>query len=293
MKKPNENSLFLFLDLIKEYRSVFLYSAIVPSLAGLLYALVATSLFRADVVIISNQEEGESLVNLAKQYSSLAAMAGISIGGSSGVVDKTDRSLAILTSRSFIEEFVQERDIRKYLFPYLWDTKQNSWQDGGPTAAQTYKLMRNNVVNIDVDRRTNLITVSITWEDPVLAAQWANWMIKDINKKIREQEIKELQQSITFMQAQLDNTDSSGSLNSVMFNLIEELTKKVMIANVREEYAFKIIDPAVVPEMKYKPSKRNIVMISFLMGLLISVISITSISYSKKIISDYKKHTDL
>ena len=153
--------------------------------------------------------------------------------------------------------------------------------------------MRNNVVNIDVDRRTNLITVSITWEDPVLAAQWANWMIKDINKKIREQEIKELQQSITFMQAQLDNTDSSGSLNSVMFNLIEELTKKVMIANVREEYAFKIIDPAVVPEMKYKPSKRNIVMISFLMGLLISVMSISSISYSKKFISDYKKHTDL
>lgn len=293
MNKPNENSLFLFLDLIKEYRNVFLVSIIVPSLAGLLYALIATSLFRADVIIISNQEEGESLVNLSKQYSSLAAMAGISIGGSTGVVDKTDRSLAILTSRSFIEEFVQGRDIRKYLFPDLWDTKQNRWKDGEPTAAQTYKLVRSNVIEVDTDRRTNLITISVTWEDPVLAAQWANLIIKDINKKIREQEIKELQQSIAFMQAQLDNSDSSGSLNSVMFNLIEELTKKVMIANVREEYAFKIIDPAVVPEMKYKPSKRNIVMISFLMGLLISVISITSISYSKKIISDYKKHTDL
>jgi len=292
MNKPNENSFFLFLDLIKEYRNVFLLSVIVPSLTGLLYALVATSLFRADVIIISNQEEGESLVNLSKQYSSIAAIAGISIGGA-GVVDKTERSLAILTSRSFIEEFVQGRDIRKYLFPYLWDTKQDRWKDGEPTAAQTYKLVISNVIDVDVDRRTNLITVSVIWEDPVLAAQWANLIIKDINKKIREQEIKELQQSIVFMQTQLDNSDSSGSLNSVMFNLIEELAKKVMIANVREEYAFKIIDPAVVPEMKYKPSKRNIVMISFLMGLLISVISITSISYSKKIISDYKKHTDL
>jgi len=75
--------------------------------------------------------------------------------------------------------------------------------------------------------------------------------------------------------------------------LIEELTKKVMIANVREEYAFKIIDPAVVPEMKYKPSKRNIVIISFLFGLIISLTSITSISFSKKIIADYKKHTDV
>ena len=293
MNKPNENSLFLFLDLIKEYRNMFLVSIIVPSLAGLLYALIATSLFRANVIIISNQEEGESLTSLSRQYSSLAALAGVNIGGGTGIVDKTDRSLAILTSRSFIEEFVQGQGIRKHLFSYLWDSKQNRWKEGEPTAAQTYKLLMTNVVDIDIDRRTNLISVSITWEDPVLAAQWANQIIKDINKKIREQEINELQQSIDYVQAQLGNSDSSGSLNSVMFNLIEELTKKIMIANVREEYAFKIIDPAVVPELKYKPSKRNIVIISFLFGLIISLTSITSISFSKKIIADYKKHTDV
>ena len=293
MNQTKTRPIFIFLDLIKENRNVFLLSVIVPSLTGLLYALVATSLFRADVIMISNQEEGESLVNLSKQYSSLAAMAGINIGGGAGIVDKTDRSLAILTSRSFIEEFVQGQDIRKHLFSYLWDSKQNRWKEGEPTAAQTYKLLISNVVNVDVDRRTNLITLSVTWEDPVLAAQWANQIIKAINKKIREQEIKELQQSIDYVQAQVGNSDSSGSLNSVMFNLIEELTKKVMIANVREEYAFKIIDPAVVPELKYKPSKRNIVIISFLFGLIISLTSITSISFSKKIIADYKKHTDV
>ena len=72
----------------------------------------------------------------------------------------------------------------------------------------------------------------------------------------------------------------------------EELTKKIMIANVREEYAFKIIDPAVVPEKKYAPSKRNIVIISFILGLFISVFSIAIITSGKKIISDYRIHTD-
>jgi uncharacterized protein involved in exopolysaccharide biosynthesis len=293
MNKPNENNLFLFLDLIKEHRDVFLLSIIVPSLAGLIYALIATSLFRADVIMISNQEEGESLVNLSKQYSGLAAMAGIAIGGGAGVVDKTDRSLAILTSRSFIEEFVQGQDIRKHLFSSLWDTKQNRWKEGEPTAAQTYKLLISNVVNVDVDRRTNLITLSVTWEDPVLAAQWANQIVKGINKKIREQEISEYQKSINFIQAQLGASKAtSASLDAVMFNLIEELTKKIMIANVREEYAFKIIDPAVVPDQKYAPSKRNIVIISFIIGLFISVFSITIITIVKKIISDYRIHTD-
>ena len=291
MNQIKTRSIFIFLDLIKEYRNVFLSSIIVPSLVGLIYALVATSLFRADVIIISNQEEGESLVNLSKQYSSLAAIAGINVG-SAGVVDKTDRSLAILTSRSFLEEFVQKQDLRKKLFPEAWNQEKNKWDGGEPTAAQTYELLISNIVDVDVDRRTNLITLSVIWNDPILAADWANQIIKDLNKKIREQEVKEYQKSINFIQEQLNNSTSSASLETVMFNLIEELTKKIMIANVREEYAFKIIDPAVVPEKKYAPSKRNIVIISFIVGLFISVFSIAIITSGKKIISDYRIHTD-
>jgi len=291
MNQIKTRPIFIFLDLIKEYRNVFLSSIIVPSLVGLIYALVATSLFRADVVIISNQEEGESLVNLSKQYSTLASIAGVNVG-SAGVVDKTDRSLAILTSRSFLEEFVQKQDLRKKLFPEAWNQEKNKWDGGEPTAAQTYELLISNIVDVDVDRRTNLITLSVIWNDPILAADWANQIIKDLNKKIREQEVKEYQKSINFIQEQLNNSTSSASLETVMFNLIEELTKKIMIANVREEYAFKIIDPAVVPEKKYAPSKRNIVIISFIVGLFISVFSIAIITFGKKIISDYRIHTD-
>ena len=291
MNQTKTRSIFIFLDLIKKNRNVFFSSVIVPSLVGLVYALVATSLFRADVIIISNQEEGESLVNLSKQYSGLAAIAGINIGGS-GVVDKTDRSLAILTSRSFLEEFVQKQDLRKKLFPDVWNEEKNKWDGGEPTAAQTYELLISNVIDVDVDRRTNLITLSVIWHDPVLVADWANQIIEDLNKKIREQEVTEYQKSINFIQAQISKSDSSGSIEAVMFNLIEELTKKIMIANVREEYAFKIIDPAVVPEKKYAPSKRNIVIISFIVGLFISVFSIAVITSGKKIISDYRIHTD-
>ena len=150
MNQTKTRSIFIFLDLIKKNRNVFLSSVIVPSLVGLVYALVATSLFRADVIIISNQEEGESLVNLSKQYSGLAAIAGINIGGS-GVVDKTDRSLAILTSRSFLEEFVQKQDLRKKLFPDVWNEEKNKWDGGEPTAAQTYELLISNVIDVDVD----------------------------------------------------------------------------------------------------------------------------------------------
>ena len=41
-----------------------------------------------------------------------------------------------------------------------------------------------------------------------------------------------------------------------------------MLANVREEYAFKIIDPAVVPDMRSKPQRRKIVILGLLLGVV-------------------------
>ena len=301
-KNGSENTIFLLIAAIKQYRGIFFASIIITSLTGLVYALVATSLFRADVTMISNQAEGEALGNLARQYGAIASLAGINVGGSSAAaVSDTDRSLAILTSRSFIEEFAVRRNIKPILFKELWDGDKKEWEDGSePTAAQTYEVMSNNVIEIDIDKRTNLISFSIVWSDPKTAADWANQMIEDLNEKIRSEEVAEYRQSISFVEEQLNgyqqdfvlsdlvSQSSKLTLQRVMLSLVEELTKKVMVANVRDEYAFKIIDPAVVPEKKYKPSKRNIVITSFLSGVFLGLFLILSIGYIKNLKLSYQ-----
>ena len=301
-KNGIENTIFSLIAAIKQYRGIFFASIIITSLTGLVYALVATSLFRADVTMISNQAEGEALGNLARQYGAIASLAGINVGSSSAtVVTDTDRSLAILTSRSFIEEFAVRRNIKPILFKELWDGDKKEWEDGlEPTAAQTYEVMTANVIDINIDRRTNLISFSVVWSDPKTAADWANQMIEDLNEKIRFEEVAEYKRSISFVEEQLNEYQqdhvlsdlftqtSKTTLRGVMISLVEQLTKKVMVANVRDEYAFKIIDPAVVPEKKYKPSKTNIVIISFLSGVFLGLFLILSIGYIKNLKLNYQ-----
>ena len=301
-KNGIENTIFLLIAAIKQYISIFIASIIITSSTGLVYALVATSLFRADVTMISNQAEGEALGNLARQYGAIASLAGINVGSSSAtVVTDTDRSLAILTSRSFIEEFAVRRNIKPILFKELWDGDKKEWEDGlEPTAAQTYEVMTANVIDINIDRRTNLISFSVVWSDPKTAADWANQMIEDLNEKIRFEEVAEYKRSISFVEEQLNEYQqdhvlsdlftqtSKTTLRGVMISLVEQLTKKVMVANVRDEYAFKIIDPAVVPEKKYKPSKTNIVIISFLSGVFLGLFLILSIGYIKNLKLNYQ-----
>lgn len=55
-------------------------------------------------------------------------------------------------------------------------------------------------------------------------------------------------------------------MQSTFYKLIEEQTKSLMLAEVQEEFVFKVIDPAVVPELKDGPQRMLICMLSTLVG---------------------------
>lgn len=67
------------------------------------------------------------------------------------------------------------------------------------------------------------------------------------------------------MTEQIQQTNIS-EVRGSLFSLIEEQTKKLMLANVREEYIFKVVDPAVIPEEKFKPKRAVILAIALLIG---------------------------
>ena len=51
-------------------------------------------------------------------------------------------------------------------------------------------------------------------------------------------------------------------VQQAIYRLIEEQINTVMLANVREEYAFKVIDPAVVPDIdQYEWPKRALILV--------------------------------
>ena len=56
-----------------------------------------------------------------------------------------------------------------------------------------------------------------------------------------------------------------------MYNLIESETKNKMLANTRQEFAFRVIDKAVVPEEPFKPNRKLIVLFGGLIGVILGI----------------------
>ena len=121
------------------------------------------------------------------------------------------------------------------------------------------------ILGVSEDKKTGYVTVSVDHHSPVVAAQWVNWLVNDVNAAVKTQDVDEAEKSIEYLQQQVANT-SLADLQAMFFELIRSQTETVMLAEVRPEYVFKTIDPAVVPEEKSSPNRALICIFGTLFG---------------------------
>jgi len=240
-------------------------------LISALYAFLSPPIYRAEVLLAPAQEENDKLSSLASQYGGLASLAGINLGASGS--NKTDESIAILKSRSFLFDFISHEKILQALYKDDWDEKKQKWivnPEDVPTLHDGYEVVTEDIVTVNVDKETGLIDLSVEWKDSVLATSWANKLVKQLNLYQKDREVDEANKSLKFLNTQLESTTSVEN-RKVLFNLIEHHTQTILLANVTDEFAFKVLDPAIVPEKKVKPKRSLIIVVGGFTGLIIGV----------------------
>ena len=60
-------------------------------------------------------------------------------------------------------------------------------------------------------------------------------------------------------------------MRAVLYNLLESEKQKAMLANVNENFALEVIDPAVSPEIREKPKRKLIVILGGLLGVFTGI----------------------
>ena len=243
----------------------FIFSA---SLLAAIYSLTITPIFRSEVLLISAEQNSSGFSGLTGALGGLGSLAGIDL--SDGNFNSTDTVMAIIESRTFSDSFIKEKNLLPILFYQDWDAAENKWKEGQmPSMWDAHNEIKS-IMSINKDRRTNLMTLSVEWRDPNLAAEWANDIVKKLNNYMRLQVIEESNKSISFLEEQLAKTNEKQS-RQLLFELLQEQTNKSMMANVREEYSLKIIDPAVPIEKRIRPHRKVIVAYGFALGLFLSI----------------------
>jgi len=190
-----------------------------------------------------------------------------------------------LESRVFTNEFISQEKLMPVLFEDKWDESSSSWivktEEEIPTLWDAYKKFGTNIRSVSVDKKSGMYTLSIEWSDPELTYTWANKLVEKINSHQKKAAIIEAQKSIAYLENQLKET-SVVEMQQAIYRLIEAQTKNIMLANVRDEFVFKVIDPAVLPEEKIKPKKKLIAILGVIVGFMLSVFLAFLLAFIRK-----------
>jgi len=223
--------------------------------AGISYALLAKEKFRAEVIMSSSGQR--SIPNALNQLGGLAALAGVSIGSNNVAVP-----VAVLQSRGLAKEFIEEMKIQDALL------KDKSGDD--VDARDAVMVFVEDVRTVLEERRTGIVTLSIEWTDPVVAADWANKLVAKLNDRLRRSALEEAERNVAYLEKEMAATDVISQQQSIG-RVLEAEMQKLMLARGNDEFALKILDRATPPKKRSAPKRTVIVLVAAIFGFFVSV----------------------
>lgn len=229
------------------------------TLAGTVYALKATPIYRAETLLYPRESRGAGVLSAQlAQLSGFADLTGVGVGGGN-----RQEPMGLLRSKGFVTRFIVNNDLATSISP-------GASADNVHDAAEVF---HRTVLSIFEDKRTGLITVGVKWRDPTVAAEWANAIVRQLNEEMRQRALKESEDNIRYLREQFEAT-TAVPLQESISRLLEAEMQKQMLARGAMDYSFRVLDAAEPPARPDWPKRPLIVAMSFSLSLFVSVFAV-------------------
>ena len=283
----NSNSLDNEIDLAELFSIIWnkkLFISIFTSIAALisvLYALYLPNIYTSSSLLAPTTEDN-SLSSQLGSFSGLAGLAGVSLPA--GNISNSQIAVKRIESFEFFSKyFLPNIKLEDLMAVDEWDAKNNTvvYDDSEfnsttnewsrkPSDQKAYKEYKR-ALSISQEELTGLVYLSMKHKSPVVAQNWVDTIIYNINECMREIDKQDAQNSIDFLNESLKNTNSQ-SIKVVFAKLMESQMQTLMLASSNDAYVFKTINSPIVPEDKSSPSRALICILGTLLGGILSIL---------------------
>lgn len=232
--------------------------------------------------------DNSKLPNIGGLGSLASSFSGI-LGGSSN----SEEINSLLNSNILREEVIIKYNLLHVFFEDRWDAEKKTWHE--PTAFQTFyystilgveeeKLKQPGVwdglrflekkLKIKKDTKENTLTITFEYQDPVITARIVDHFIDGLNDHMSGEAIRVAQANRKYLEAELEKTFDP-LLQQKIYAMIAQQIETATLAQAKENYAFKVLDPPMVPDKKIKPKKLLLmalsVFVSFFFAIFIAI----------------------
>ena len=261
------------------------------SIIALIYSLLLPNIYEAKALLVPvNPSSG--IAGALGSYSGLAGIAGISLptGGDEG---NSAKAIEKIRSLSFFENSiltnihlpdlmaVKSWNIKTNTLVFddsIYNTNSNTWirdfsypQQQIPSAQESFKTFKTEHLTLTEDSKSGFITLSIKHQSPFIAKQWVELIVNEVNSFYRQKDKSESEKAVSYLNQQISMTGLS-EIKQVLAQLLQEETKKLTLIEANQYYVFDYIDPPAVMEQKSEPKRALIIILSALLGGMLSIV---------------------
>lgn len=274
-------------------KTFILAISLIFALSTAIYSLSLNDYYTSQVLVVpaeNQQSSGSSAL------SGMASIAGFDIG-SSPQANKTKEAIAVIKSRKFIVDFIEKYDLMVPILAAegwnknsnelsidgsLFDKQNNRWIEY-PNASDAYRVFMKKHFSVSSDiLDSGLITIKVNFISPYLANEWASLLVYEINHRLKKEAIDEANQSIEYLNVELSKSGLNIEEKMVLYNLIQNQTNTLVLANGKDEFTFKTIDPSYIADKKTGPLRSIYVLIAFFCGVSLSVFILFLVSFNRQ-----------
>ena len=284
----------LFATIWKHKIFILFFVFIVTSLA-IIFTLSKPNEYKVSITL-APQEQSKSL-NLGG-LGALASMAGVNVGGSSGITPDIAFQ-KVLENYKFMTNFIKKHNIDKILlnnelekdyifamnndsvYKYFHHSAKKDDNEKQPTLFDIYTDLSKQF-SISTDKKTGLINIDFISPSREFAYKTLNQFLEDSTNYLVERNLKDLNSQINKYQKELKKTDNL-ELKAELAKLVSGLIKQKVYINSSKYYKVKVITDPYIPDVKdkVKPKRALIVIVAFITSFILAIFLVFFIEFIK------------
>lgn len=268
---------------ILKYKFKIAIFVFITTILTLIYTLSIPNSYKSEIVL-SPQESQKSV---GGGLSSLASLAGVSLGGASSK-DPFVMMQTTLNDYSFNERIIKKYNLveklknkKNLVFALgvdsiynLLNSKEKNQEDKRSEDEKIFSTINTikSTLSISSDKKSNLITLKAELEDRFLAKELVDIYLKEIINKIKLEDMKEIDAQIKYYNKELASTYDV-SLKEQLSKSLSGLYQKKVFSQANDYYfVSRLVDSRVsYIKEKTKPKRVLILVVSFLTSIILAI----------------------
>lgn len=234
---------------------------------GVGYALLQKNEYQSEAIIAVPEDKKNSGAGFGLG-GAFASQLGL---GGSGLANLQ----TIVEGRAIAKRVIKNNNLLPYIYPTKWDADKGMWSEEWDPEKMceteitecAADLLRKKWLNISLDSRRDQLRIRIATNSRELSKAVVSYYLVELNLLLREAAVKSAEANRSFLYEQLSRTDDP----TLRQGILDYVSREIVRSTILRSEAFEVLQEPSFPIKRYKPNRRQIVLLFAIMGFAISV----------------------